>query len=390
VLDHTASALGGAQLVVSRIAGVLAEGCEVELIHNGAADYLARLSSAFSSNLGKIRERRIPALPSSFSITGVASLLRRQSAEISDLSRPYDLFIYSGHGIPPRCFGRRGIVYCHFPFEAAPLVSVRTTAAWARQGAVNRWMKKAAYEWEWKTRLGRYDKIFANSRFTAEWIERRWQTVSEILYPPVEVTLPTAAKKNIVLSIGRMTGGPRSKNQLAQIEVFHEFIRRTQEPWTLRIIGSCGESAIDRDYLESLRKRAEGLRVELLVNVDRATTVNSLAEARLFWHTAGLDVDESERPEFAEHFGIAAVEAMRAGCVPVVIASGGLREIIEHEKSGFLVSDLKAMADASAQLACSGEKLALMGEAARRRSLVFDHDGFDRRFRTAVSECLAA
>jgi hypothetical protein len=57
--------------------------------------------------------------------------------------------------------------------------------------------------------------------------------------------------------------------------------------------------------------------------LQRGSILRWLAEAKLFWHTTGLAVDELKRPEHAEHFGIATVKAMRAACVPVVIASGG-------------------------------------------------------------------
>jgi glycosyltransferase involved in cell wall biosynthesis len=44
-------------------------------------------------------------------------------------------------------------------------------------------------------------------------------------------------------------------------------------------------------------------------------------------------------PERAEHFGIATLEAMAFGCVPIVIRAGGQSEIVEDGRSGFLCSD---------------------------------------------------
>ena len=389
VLDHTASALGGAQLVVSRMVALLSQNYDVELIHNGGAGYLATLTSAFSANLERIREKRISAMRTSFSLPGAASLLRPERLDGIGANRWYDLFVYSGHGVPPRSCGKKGIIYCHFPFESAP-VNARDKAGNPKLRGPVPWIKNAAYRWDWKSRMAGYQKIFANSHFTAEWIDRRWQMPAEVLYPPVDPVPSTRGKKNLIVTLGRFTGGPRSKNQLAQVQAFRDFCGSAREPWTLRIIGSCGESLTDREYLDRLRNSIDGLPIELLVNVERSVTVQSLAEARLFWHTAGLGVDEKERPEYAEHFGIAVVEAMRAGCVPVAVNSGGLREIIEHDKNGFLIFDLKSMAQTSAKLADCEEKLALMGDAARRRSAIFDGERFDRRFRAAVSECLAS
>lgn len=46
----------------------------------------------------------------------------------------------------------------------------------------------------------------------------------------------------------------------------------------------------------------------------------------------GEDVDR--HPERAEHFGIATIEAMAAGCVPIVINKGGQPEIVRHDIDG--------------------------------------------------------
>jgi glycosyltransferase involved in cell wall biosynthesis len=40
-----------------------------------------------------------------------------------------------------------------------------------------------------------------------------------------------------------------------------------------------------------------------------------------------------------EHFGIAPVEAMSAGCIPIVFNGGGLREIVKEGYNGFLFSN---------------------------------------------------
>jgi glycosyltransferase involved in cell wall biosynthesis len=47
-------------------------------------------------------------------------------------------------------------------------------------------------------------------------------------------------------------------------------------------------------------------------------------------------VDEEQDPASIEHFGIATVEVMRSGVIPVGLNRGGSLSIIEHGKSGFL------------------------------------------------------
>ncbi len=55
--------------------------------------------------------------------------------------------------------------------------------------------------------------------------------------------------------------------------------------------------------------------------------------------------DENVHPERFEHFGITTVEAMAAGCIPVVINKGGQKEIINNGYDGFFFKDWQELKD---------------------------------------------
>jgi len=358
ILDHTGLALGGGQLVLAHMAAALAAQHEVEILHFGAEPILPRLTRAFSLELRGVRERRVERGEHGFGIPGPNGLRQQLKANHRELTGRYDLFIYSGHGVPPFCYARAGLVYCHFPIEVAPQRDLATNPQWQRRSRVERWLRLRLYRHFWHKRMRRYARVLTNSQFTAGWIERFWGCQAEVVYPPVELDPPRLAKHRQIISAGRFHGGPRSKGQLAQVKAFRQFLSEAGGGWRLLLAGSCTSESGDRAYLAEVRQAAEGLPVDFLVNVDRQGMVRVLAESSLFWHTTGLEVDEQQRPALAEHFGIVTVEAMRAGCVPVVIASGGQREIVEDGKSGFLVTDLGALVSKSAEVALRPELLA--------------------------------
>jgi glycosyltransferase involved in cell wall biosynthesis len=74
-------------------------------------------------------------------------------------------------------------------------------------------------------------------------------------------------------------------------------------------------------------------------------------------------------PSLKEGLGIAALEAMASGLPAIVSATGGLREVVEHEVSGIQVEPARAdeIGAAIARLANSTELRARMGAAARAR-----------------------
>jgi L-malate glycosyltransferase len=72
-------------------------------------------------------------------------------------------------------------------------------------------------------------------------------------------------------------------------------------------------------------------------------------------------------PSELESFGLAALEAMACEVVPIATKVGGVPEVVEHGKSGFLaeVGDVQAMAQYAIQILEDESKLRAMGKAAR-------------------------
>jgi N-acetyl-alpha-D-glucosaminyl L-malate synthase BshA len=72
-------------------------------------------------------------------------------------------------------------------------------------------------------------------------------------------------------------------------------------------------------------------------------------------------------PSQLESFGLAALEAMACEVVPIVTNEGGLPEVVDHGKTGFLaaVGDVETMANYAIEILSDEHKLRQMGEAAR-------------------------
>ena len=59
-------------------------------------------------------------------------------------------------------------------------------------------------------------------------------------------------------------------------------------------------------------------------------SVKILSQSIITWSlTGGFDFSAKHHPADSEHFGIAVVEAMSYGCIPIFVNRGGLTEIVE-------------------------------------------------------------
>jgi glycosyltransferase involved in cell wall biosynthesis len=371
---------------------VLAEEYSVDLIHSGLGYRMSDLGAFFGLDLSNATERIVRDSGRSFAVPGQQSLgsyLRRGLRFDGSLTAPYDLFVYSGHGVPPVSSARAAILYCHFPIEARPAVELSTTPAWQRRSGIDRRVRMAAYEYLWRHRMRGYLRLLANSRFTASWIQRLWGASAQVVYPPVSMEAPNGPKRNVIASIGRFDPRDR-KNVAAQLDALPQFLSKVSSGWSLCLMGFSGEGPDDRSYLALLRARVQGLPVELVVNADREAVQRRLGEAKLFWHSRGLSrSDEGTLPAWRmEHFGIATVEAMMAGCVPLVPADGGQPEIVQDGINGFLCRDAQTLVQHSVELANDDDRRARMSALAVERSMAFRSEVFERTFRQAVRESL--
>ena len=202
--------------------------------------------------------------------------------------------------------------------------------------------------------LASYDRIVANSHFTGEWLRRWWDLPCHVVHPPVEAidaAWSQAHKRPEILSVGRFFVGGHGKNHRMMIETFAQMVRREGlTDWTLRLIGASGSKPADRDYLSDLRSLAGSLPVQIETDVDVNRIRNAYRRASIYWHAAGFGRNEKRHPESFEHFGIAPVEAMSAGAVPVGFDGGGVRETVEDGKSGHLWRSPSQLQDISWRL----------------------------------------
>ena len=158
-------------------------------------------------------------------------------------------------------------------------------------------------------------QLVANSQFVRDAIVARQSLEVALIYPPawsgeVRPGRPDARRVVTLASFHPV------KRQLEQIE-----IARQLPDWKFVLLGSQWSAQYTR---EVQRAALELPNVEVIVDPTRQRIDEELARASHFVHTA--------RPE---GFGIVAVEAAAAGCVPVVVDAGGIREIVEPAELRF-------------------------------------------------------
>ena len=368
--------IGGCEYSVAVLAAALGGAADVDIVHHRASLSLDELAEFAASDLTVARLRYVE--PEPFTVgTGQSPLRRYRESRAwhASLSEPYDLFINFTHHYPPFCHARNGVLVVLFPLHDRPFLAFQAEAA--GRGSTLRWtgLKQLYYDWEWAQRMETYQIKMTNSRFTQEWTKRRWGIDATIVYPPVDTDFRAARKTNLILSVGRFSTTGHAKNQREMVGAFARLCGAGLRGWEYVCAGGLGDSPDDRAYFASVRREGEDCPALVLANVERARLIELQEQAKIFWHGAGYGVGE-DQPELMEHFGIATVEAMAAGCVPVVPNRGGQPEIVEHGVNGFLWDSLDELADYTSHLASDDDLREGMAEAARSRARAFSRESF--------------
>lgn len=226
-----------------------------------------------------------------------------------------------------------------------------------------------------------YDLICPISVFSQKWLDIYWGKKGEILFPPVDVDAytPSEARRNVILNVGRFFSGSHNKKHTVMIEAFKRLCRRGLKGWELHLVGGVASGEVHEEYLARVKRKAEGYPVFIHADAPFDELKRLYEEASIYWHASGYGENESRNPIRFEHFGITTVEAMAAGCVPVVIAKAGQLETVEHGRSGFLWNSLRELEDYTLQVVNDPSLRATLQQEAISRARAFDQQSFKRR-----------
>lgn len=231
-----------------------------------------------------------------------------------------------------------------------------------------------------------YDQIITISEFCKHWIHKYWGIPSQILYPPVNVERfkPAAKKKPWIIHVGRFFVSGHNKKQLEMVKIFRQMVDAGQlKDWELHLVGSIHEGERHQSYFEEVKKQAEGYNVVFHTDTPLTELQKLLGQASIYWHATGLDEDIDSNPIVFEHFGITTVEAMSAGCVPIVIDAGGQKEIVTAG-AGFTWSDRKEWKELTSRVVEDESLRAQLSLGAQKRSQHFSRSAFEKRFAALV------
>ena len=227
-----------------------------------------------------------------------------------DLSK-YDLVFNSNNCVRFLPAGPRYLHYVHFPTSRNPRIDPKYDRLPYRIASVPLTLISAL------TTAKPDGHVFANSEFTLKHTRKAYHSPdAQVLYPPAleSVRLSKFSGEGVV-SVGSFHP---NKRQLLQLRM----AKRLPDT-EFRIIGSTASES----YYETCREYVSehGLNnVTLLTDVPDQRLHDELQRSRIFLHTM-----ENER------FGIAPLEGINRGCVPVVHNSGGQREVVPNSEYRF-------------------------------------------------------
>lgn len=227
----------------------------------------------------------------------------------------YDAIVFLSDGSIPLTLSKKLILHFQFPVE------------WVSASFITKW------------KLLRVSSIICNSYFTKQYIDKKFDVESKVIYPPVQMpkSLRQLKKKRVILTVGRIAVGKDGKffkKQDELIKSFQTLVDNGLFGWELIIVTLCKKE--DQKYFNQLKSMVNGYPITLFNTLSSHELQKQYEEATLYWHAAGFGENRKIHPENFEHFGIAIAEAMSYGVVPIVFNGGGQQEIVEDGKNGFL------------------------------------------------------
>ena len=297
--------------------------------------------------------------------------LRRFEIDLSPITFEKNIF-NAQTSFLTRFFVSRGYDYIivlsdgSIPFVGSKLIlHFQTPIEWVRY-SIKTWIK-----------LLRTQAVVTNSFFTKSFIDKKLHVKSTVIYPPVSIHEKKEKKENIILNVGRYgikNAGSSYKKQEVLIETFQHMVKKSLATWKLVLVVSGSE-----EELATLLEKKDALakdHIEIIPNCTNDVLWVYYTKAKIYWHAAGFGEDLILHPDRAEHFGIATVEAMGAGAVPIVMNAGGQREIVADDRNGYLWNTKEELQQKTTAVIEDTKKWELLSTNAIKRAQDFNQERF--------------
>ena len=216
------------------------------------------------------------------------------------------------------------------------------------------------------------DAVLANSNSTRKECIKRWnRSDCMVLYPSIKIdeiatyiSSPSSSRDDVCIVLSRLS--PEKKIELA-IEAFNSKVLKNKQ---LLIIGYLSRE--NKNYYQKLCGLSKGNdNIKILPNLRRNDVLTLLFKSKVLFH-----------PMPNEHFGIAIIEAMAAGCLPVVHASGGPLEIVDNGQYGLIYRDSREIPELLIRAFNLSEHFQ---EKVKSRALQFDIKHFQEKLITVIN-----
>lgn len=256
------------------------------------------------------------------------------------------------------------IVYQHSPNGSQSSFWVRLSAK--------------AYDFFLKTteRVCKNSVLVVNSSFTKKVVKRYLKRDSIVVYPPVDTdkfssNADVGTRENIILTVARF----KKWKCLDIIPKIAKLVGRGK----FLVLGSADETSngLIKELTKSIEILGVGNRVELLINQPRQRYLEILKSAKVYLHTQPM-----------EAFGIGIVEAMAAGCVPLVPQNGGpWLDILERKQGvyGFSYSYLNEAAAIITSILDNAQLCKTVALNAVQRARKFNSGNFESKILKLVN-----
>lgn len=367
IYDHAFHFIGGAQKYGLTLISVLQDQFDITIIANKDVDH-KDFYNWYNLDLSKCKIKiiKIPYFEERNTPHLDPALISKETENpfhlISKESGDYDIFVNNSMNEMVYPLSNISVLICHFP-ERRP--------------------KSYFY-------ADQYTYVIYNSRYTAEWIQKKWKFYPhQHIYPPVDMEPDNRKflKKKNILSVARFEV-EGTKRQLEMIEAFLKLNQKYSEiakGWKFILVGG---SSPKNNYLLKLKNTINAnpdKNIELKINIPAKELKSLYRESTLFWHLCGLTHDD---PSGIEHFGMTIVEAMQNKMVPIVYDGGGPREIVDNGVNGFRIRSKAELIECSIKLFKDQKLIQKLSESAREKAQNFSRMKFEENVKAFFDRLL--